>query len=225
MIAKTIFDVVNDFDDCAKKEAIRAIGNNSLARAIYAYRQVFELEDRKNKDADDEELIAKQRLNAERWAVAYHWARQFPAPDWYRVMSFDEMFEFLLDKEQNNEELIEAVSTAIGISKDEVKKIDQVIAQQRRDIFASYRSAIDVAIRQAEVDGDDQPELPTRQQVALAEKVIASLKKAKDRTIARILRTRSTFLLGDIPLLDHAIKELEDWINSVARLEEEEAPF
>ena len=227
MIAKTIFDVIEEFDDRARKEAIRTIGNSSLARAIYTCFGLFELEGRNA----DEHIVDKLRKNADNWAVAYHWAayHQLAGETWYKVMGFDEMFDFLREKQQNNEELITALSDVLKVSKDDVRRLDQIAAQQRKEIFSSYKSSIECCIKQARPDDEEleyhQPELSIRQQVQLAEKVMKNLEKAKERTILNILRSRSTFLLGDIPLLDHAIKELESWLNSVRLEEEEDTPF
>lgn len=239
-----LFSVIDTLETAARKPALRAICNSSMARAIGAIRQDMRVRARAERDGDDGLDVRNQHFEDNRHvseiAEGMGFEQEMPAiqraeafinvychavdtlatlsvSKWDAPMSLEKMLDFMSSKAQVLDEAVVAqLSEVTGMSPADVYLLHEMQdAQERAQLKAAMPEIVEVFHGLTGRGTEDSfLALPVIAQHQLAVKVAGSLKKARDQSILRLIKTRSLDALADLPLLRQGVDEVSSWVGA-----------
>lgn len=194
---EVIFDLIEDLPGVAQRALVRAIGNNAVARAIYAADWLLTCQESNSPNITADMLDeAEQRVG--RWSDLAAWARDeadtIGDSKYDKPMSAEDMFDYLASAEPNvverNAKLFEARMDLLELDEEEKQMTRELRARRLRD--RALKQQQQLASRREDVlhyvmNGDSGQFVPERftprEHLNLFEKAYDKLRAAAKRAL------------------------------------------
>lgn len=216
-MAKAIGAIRQHLRDEARRERDEKI--------LISLNQRNELDDERGIAEQNEAMGFGQKISAIKQAsmlhAVYDWAlhelKNVSTSKWDRPMDVDGMLDFMTSQNRPiDPALAKALAAAANTNEKTIEQLYETqnkqdqedLKQQRLNIRDQFLGFGDNGYESAVL------ELPATTQHQLGVKTVESLKKAKDRVLVNVLRSRKLDDLGNIPLIDEGIQVLTKWVEN-----------
>lgn len=225
-------DLIGDLPEQARRTALYSLVGSLNARVIGACSRVVQYIEREGHDVHTEIVndFAKTREDASLRAASgtghNTWlelldvvALRNELRTWLTgvvnddaVLPYSATMSFMTsgDVRKPPKEVVEALAIAIGLDADTINSIYTMdAARQRSEMAAKSDSIMQVVFALPEREEDTFDLLSSTTQIALANKLSSALNKARNDVVVGMLNRRSTAVMGDIPLINAAMAEID----------------
>ena len=151
--------------------------------------------------------------------AVYDWAytdlRTLITSKWDAPLTVGQMLEFMTKSAPKLDHVLaQALADAAKTDVKTIERMHELQSQREREQLIEDTPEIVMTFKGFGENGyaDAIDELPKVVQHQLGIKVVESLNKARDRALARVLRTRRIADLASVPIIEDAAKQVSNWI-------------
>ena len=156
--------------------------------------------------------------------AVYDWAytdlRTLITSKWDAPLTVGQMLEFMTKSAPKLDHVLaQALADAAKTDIKTIERMHELQSQREREQLIEATPEIVLTFKGLGENGyaDAIDELPKVVQHQLGIKVVESLNKARDRALARVLRTRRIADLASVPIIEDAAKQVSNWIEQFER--------
>ena len=151
--------------------------------------------------------------------AVYDWAytdlRTLITSKWDAPLTVGQMLEFMTKSAPKLDHVLaQALADAAKTDIKTIERMHELQSQREREQLIEATPEIVLTFKGLGENGyaDAIDELPKVVQHQLGIKVVESLNKARDRALARVLRTRRIADLASVPIIEDAAKQVSNWV-------------
>lgn len=151
--------------------------------------------------------------------AAYDWVnaelRTLTQSQWDAPLSVEAMLKFMTERSPKLDgTLVKALADAIKTDVKTIERMHELQSLREREQLIEATPEILLTFNGFGDNGYESAfdDLPKMVQHQLGLKVVESLKKARDQTVLRVLRSRRLTDLGNMPILEDAEKQITSWV-------------
>lgn len=134
---------------------------------------------------------------------------------WDAPLTVEQMLEFMTKGAPKLDRVLaQALADAIKTNVKTIERIHELQSQREREQLIEATPEILLTFKGFGENGYAEAidELPKIVQHQLGVKVVESLNKARDQVLSRVLRTRRIADLASVTIIEHAAKQVSDWV-------------
>lgn len=137
---------------------------------------------------------------------------------WDAPLTVEQMLEFMTKSAPKLDHVLaQALADAAKTDIKTIERMHELQSQREREQLIEATPEIVLTFKGFGENGyaDAIDELPKVVQHQLGIKVVESLNKARDRALARVLRTRRIADLASVPIIEDAAKQVSNWVEQL----------